>query len=139
MSAGDAGRLFVYGTLMQDAVRAAVCGRALPARAATLAGYARYALRGEVYPAIVPRPRATTDGLLCEGVDHALWQHLDAWESPLYERLTVNVVSGDTLLAAQAYVLTPREHHRLEDRSWSPRDFERLHLAAYLARWGAAP
>lgn len=140
MTADDAaGRLFVYGTLMSPAVLDAVCGRDLPRAAGTLAGYARYRLRRRVYPAIVGEPGASTSGLLCEGLDELLWQRLDAWESPLYRRERVQVRdAGGGARAAHTYVLAPAHHRELERRAWSAEEFERLHLAAYLARWTGA-
>lgn len=135
-----ASRLFVYGTLMMPAVLAAVCGQSLTARPAALADYARYQLRERVYPAIVASPGATTCGLVCEGLDGPLWQRLDRWESELYLRHTVTVREPTgTPLAAQTYVLAAPHHHLLSARPWSPREFERAHLAAYLARWTHAP
>jgi len=111
----------------------------LPRAAGTLAGYARYRLRRRVYPAIVGEPGASTSGLLCEGLDELLWQRLDAWESPLYRRERVLVRdAGGGERAAHTYVLAPAHHRELERRAWSADEFERLHLAAYLARWAGA-
>ncbi len=137
MTADDAAtRLFIYGTLLMPAVRDAVCGRHFDTHPASLADFARYRLRQRVYPAIVPEPGASTAGLLCEGLDEALWRRLDQWESELYARLAVNVQSIDGIaLAAYTYVLAPPHYHELESLPWSPAEFERLHLAAYLARW----
>ena len=128
--------LFVYGTLMMPAVRRAVCGVTLATRAAELMDYARFQLRQRVYPAIVPAPGAATVGLLCEGFDAALWERLDAWESAFYTREAVVVRGADGMFsAAQTYVLAARHRHLLSADAWSPVEFERLHLAAYLARW----
>ena len=139
MSADDAAsRLFVYGTLMMPAVLDAVCGRRFATRPATLADFGRYRLRRRVYPAIVAEAGAITAGLLCEGIDAALWPHLDDWESELYCRQPVVVRdSAGAVLAAHTYVLAAPYHGELEMTAWSPREFERLHLAAYLARWTA--
>lgn len=105
-------------------------------RPATLADFARYRLRRRVYPAIVPAPGAQTEGLLYEGLDAALWQRLDEWESTLYARQEVQVRDADGhLLGAQTYVLAPAHYGELQAAAWSPQEFERLHLAAYLARW----
>lgn len=134
-----ASRLFVYGTLMMPTVLHAVCGRSLPTRAAGLADFGRYRLRHRVYPAIVAEPGALTEGLLVEGLDAALWQCLDAWESALYSRQTVAVQTRErATLAAQTYVLAARHHHELDTARWSPEEFERLHLRAYVARWALA-
>ena len=132
-------RLFVYGTLMMPAVRQAVCGMPLATRAATLPDYVRYQLRERVYPAIVSALGAITAGLLCEGLDGPLWRRLDSWESELYLRHTVMVRdTAGALVGAQTYVLAPPHHHLLSTAPWSPAAFERLHLAAYLARWTSA-
>ena len=129
-------RLFVYGTLMMPAVRRAVCGVTLASRDAELMDYARFQLRQRVYPAIVPAPGAATVGLLCEGLNAALWERLDAWESALYRREAVVTRGADgMLIAAQTYVLAARHRHLLGTDAWSPAEFERLHLSAYLARW----
>lgn len=142
MTADDGGaRLFVYGTLMMPAVLHAVCGRHFAARPARLAGFARYRLRRRVYPAIVAEPGAETEGLLCEGLDTPLWRRLDDWESALYTRhaVVVHDVEGRAL-HAHTYVLAPAHAREIERSAWSPEEFERLHLAAYLARWtDAAP
>ena len=132
-------RLFVYGTLLMPAVLHAVCGRALATRPARLADFARYRLRGQVYPAIVREPGATTEGLLCAGLDEALWRGLDDWESRLYRRELVTVECADGVaLRAHTYVLALPHQQQLSTAPWSPAEFERRHLAAYLARWTAA-
>ncbi len=132
-------RLFVYGTLMMPAVLQAVSGVSFALRPATLAGYARYQLRARVYPAIVPAEDATTDGLLCEGIDGPLWQRLDRWESTLYTRHTVTVRDETgALLSAQTYVLALAHYHLLSSEPWSALEFERLHLESYLARWSSS-
>ncbi|MCC6707732.1 MAG: gamma-glutamylcyclotransferase [Gammaproteobacteria bacterium] len=142
MSADDAAsRLFVYGTLMMPAVLHAVCGRPLASGAATLADFARYRLRGRVYPAIIGERGASTAGLVCEGLDDALWQRLDAWESPLYQRqaVTIHDAMGHGR-HAHTYVLAAAHHAEIERSAWSPEEFAQLHLPAYLARWtGATP
>lgn len=121
---------------MMPAVLQAVTGRSFTRRAATLAGYARYQLRGRVYPAIVPADDATTAGLLCDGIDGPLWQRLDRWESALYTRHAVTVRDeAGALLGAQAYVLASAHYHLLGSEPWSPVEFERLYLATYVARW----
>ncbi|MBX9607939.1 MAG: gamma-glutamylcyclotransferase [Gammaproteobacteria bacterium] len=139
MSDDGAARLFAYGTLLHPAVRAAVCGRTLHGRPAMLADFARYALTGEVYPAVVEAPGAETPGEVFEGLDAALWRVLDDWESPLYQRRTVAVrVAGSAPLTAQVYVLAPAHHGLLASSPWCPREFARLHADAYLARFGTA-
>ncbi len=51
------GNAFVYGTLMADEVLRLLIKRVPPSRAATLSGYSRHKIRGQVFPAIVPATR----------------------------------------------------------------------------------
>jgi gamma-glutamylcyclotransferase (GGCT)/AIG2-like uncharacterized protein YtfP len=57
------GQIFVYGTLMADEVLKLLLKRVPPSKPATLAGHRRYAIRGQVFPAIVPaEPEASVRG-----------------------------------------------------------------------------
>lgn len=61
MAAG--GNAFVYGTLMAPEVVSLLIKRAPPFKPATLAGYTRHKIRGQVFPAIVPStPTAVVKG-----------------------------------------------------------------------------
>lgn len=53
---GMGGSAFVYGTLMAPEVVQTLIRRVPPMRSATLHGYTRYRVKGEVFPAIVPDP-----------------------------------------------------------------------------------
>lgn len=48
------GTAFVYGTLMADEVLKLLIKRVPVSRNATLSGYARHKVKGQVFPAIVP-------------------------------------------------------------------------------------
>lgn len=126
-------RLFVYGTLLFDAVRARVAGRALPARPATLPGYARRAVHGAVYPGVVREPGAATHGLLVEGVDARALARLDRFEGRLYERrrLPVRLAEGG-FVHAGVYLVPPARRRALADAPWDPDAFAARHLEAYL-------
>jgi gamma-glutamylcyclotransferase (GGCT)/AIG2-like uncharacterized protein YtfP len=61
MAAG--GTAFVYGTLMADEVLRLLISRVPPSAPATLPGYARHRVKGQVFPAIVPAtPQDTVRG-----------------------------------------------------------------------------
>ena len=75
-----AARLFVYGTLLDDARLRAIVGRSLPRRAARLARHRRIWAAGE-YPYLVPDPAASVDGVLVEGLDVRTLAALDAYEA----------------------------------------------------------
>ncbi|THF62382.1 gamma-glutamylcyclotransferase [Pseudothauera nasutitermitis] len=117
---------FTYGSLMCEDIMTHVAGVALDSSQATLAGHARHPVRGEHYPAIVPRAGARVEGRLYFAVDAAAFARLDAFEGDLYLRSTVDVCLPDgRVVAAQAYLLRPAHTGLLEPGEW---DF-----AAFLA------
>lgn len=116
-------------------VFAAVCQLARPLDTAYLHGYARFQVRDQVFPGIVPSPRANVQGCLIDDIDGGLWQRLDAFESEIYERLVVSVVASDgRRVEAQTYVVAPANRDILATRAWSPAHFQRYELSHYLAR-----
>jgi len=63
---------FFYGTLLDADIRRLVFGRDVPveeATPATLPGYRRYSVRGEPYPAAVPEPGSTIEGIVLRGLN----------------------------------------------------------------------
>jgi len=97
--------LFVYGTLMDDAVVAQLVGRCLPKRTATLHGYRKVTPVGD-YPYIVVDPTARVDGTLLLDVDAAALRAFDHYEDEghLYRRIGVEVDVGNDLRSAWVYV-----------------------------------
>lgn len=60
------GAAFVYGTLMADEVVKLLINRVPPSRPATLSGFRRYRVQGQLFPAIVPAsPEDTVSGKVC--------------------------------------------------------------------------
>ena len=59
-------RLFLFGTLMHDAHRAAVLGREVEAAPATLEGWRRGRAEGAPWPTLTSDPGARTEGLVVE-------------------------------------------------------------------------
>jgi len=98
-------RLFVYGTLTDEAQLTQVTGRRFPRHPARLAGWARV-VAGRRYPTIVPRSGAVVDGFLIEDVDPASLRALDAYEDEgrLYRRQAVEVTSRGERVACEVYV-----------------------------------
>jgi gamma-glutamylcyclotransferase (GGCT)/AIG2-like uncharacterized protein YtfP len=123
--------LFAYGTLVFPEVLSAVAGRPLAREPATLEGYLRRGVIGEIFPAIVEgAEHDRVAGVLYAGLDSREWARLDRFEGDLYVRRRVTVARGD----AFAYVLAARWRHRLAAQPWDPAAFARDHLAAFLAR-----
>jgi len=97
MSARDAdsdGSLFVYGSLLDAAHRAAVLGREVAAAPARLEGYERR--RGR-YFYIVGRAGGETPGLVLNGLGERDFAVLDRYEEVprLYTRLEIEVAGPD--------------------------------------------
>lgn len=122
--------VFTYGSLMFPAIwRRVVRGghRALPA---VLDGYARHAVRGELYPGIVLRPGASVDGMLYLDVSEAELAVLDAFEGSEYRRENVMVRTAADMqtVAADTYLFLAG--HRLADEAWEPQHFRMTHFIA---------
>jgi gamma-glutamylaminecyclotransferase len=84
--------LFVYGSLLDDAVVVEVTGRRFPRRAAQLRGYRKHTPVGS-YPYVVPDDDGTVDGVVLQGIDADTLRALDAYEDEgqLYRRVEVTV------------------------------------------------
>lgn len=115
--------IFTYGTLMVPAVMTAVCARRYRHAEATLTGFARFVVRGAMYPAIVPRAGARTDGRVYFDVRPVSLAHLDAYEGALYERRPVHVETGGASLSALTYVIAESFRDRVGVRAWSLQRF----------------
>lgn len=133
---GRARRVFVYGTLQFPDVAEVVTGRCLEGEPARLDGFARYQVRGEPFPGIVPAEGATVPGLVYDGIDAAAWDRIDDFEGALYRREPVRVVrlSDGALLDALTYVVRPRWRPMLRNRDWDVAAFDRYWRAYYTGR-----
>jgi len=99
-------RLFVYGTLRDDAVVQRLLGHRLFGRPAVLTGFRRAVDSGHGYPVIHPEEGATVPGTLLDGVDTEALAILDDYEGVHYRRIVVEVVTLDGR-ALDAYVYVP--------------------------------
>lgn len=125
--------LFVYGTLQDPDVLAAILGRAvdvtrLPQLLAP--GYRAVTYPGRVYPALVRAPGHDAPGLgldTLSTLDHAA---LDAFEGDEYRRGSLHVVHDGQLLEADAYF--PVAVIAVDGPSWSLDDWTRRHKRAVI-------
>ncbi|HLJ61203.1 MAG TPA: gamma-glutamylcyclotransferase family protein [bacterium] len=104
-------RLFVYGTLQDDALVARLVGRRLPWRRAVLEGYRRTLDESIGYHVVHPSTGASVDGRVIETVDVAALAALDAYEGTEYRRVVIEVRTHDGR-TVDAYTYVPAEASR---------------------------
>ncbi|MEM6854836.1 MAG: gamma-glutamylcyclotransferase family protein [Planctomycetota bacterium] len=125
--------VFTYGTLMISDVMRAVTGQTFSSQPATLNGYARFRVKGEVYPGIVAATDTHIDGRLYMDVDDTSLGRLDRFEGEIYARQMVKVISGDGKpRLAVVYVIRDVYRDCLSGEPWDEKDFIQQHLPAFL-------
>ncbi|HLW59345.1 MAG TPA: gamma-glutamylcyclotransferase family protein [bacterium] len=99
-------RLFVYGTLKDDAVVQGLLGHHVFGRPAILQGYERAFDPAIGYPVIRACPGTHVAGKLLDGIDAEALRILDAYEGDHYRRIVVSVhtIEGRAL---DAHVYVP--------------------------------
>lgn len=117
----------------------AVTGLAMTGMPARLEGFARFRVRGAVYPGIRPVSGAWVEGVVYPDVSSRSLRLLDIFEGDLYRREPVILDTGSGRLAAEAWVVRPSRERLLTDRCWEPETFRRRHLRRYLDRIGRFP
>ena len=99
-------RLFVYGTLRDDAVVQELLGHPLFGRPAVLRGYEQASEPSIGYPVIRPRSDAAVVGKMLDDIDEDILATLDAYEGREYQRIVVEVDTPDGR-TVEAYVYVP--------------------------------
>ena len=125
-------KLFTYGTLQFADIFQRISAIQRPLRHARLSGYARYAMRGCDYPAILPQAGGVVEGVLYLGIGPAAIKRLDAFEGSEYRRELVLVEDArGRRLRAWCYILKPEYHCRLTDQPWDSEAFRQNALDRY--------
>ncbi len=126
--------IFTYGSLMYREVWTLVVRGDYRSRPATLAGYQRKAVRGEVYPvALRAFPEDRIDGRVYLDVAPDDVGRLDTFEGKYYRRRieTVTISSG-TMIEAGVFVLHPDYRQIAADEDWDAEHFERSGLPRFI-------
>lgn len=122
--------LFVYGTLLDDDVRALVLGHATMTGAAVAPRLRTVFFPGRTYPGLVEAAGGEAVGLLLENLSLADMAALDAYEGEEYERRVIAVLREGVTVEAETYwplVAAPDD-----SPDWSLPDWHRHHKAAML-------
>lgn len=114
--------VFTYGSLMFAPVWERVVSGRYHSVPAQLFGHARYAVREESYPGMVPETAGAVAGLLYYHVRPHDVAALDLFEGSDYRRDTVQVLLADgSLVEAQTYIYLRPE--LLTREPWRPEAF----------------
>lgn len=125
--------IFAYGTLLIPDVMYAVTAREFRFKNAILRGYARFRVKGESYPGIIPVADAVTIGIIYFDVDELSLERLDVFEGDLYQRKPVRVETKEREIQdAEAYVVKPKFRDHLSSSEWHMKAFVQKHLEAFL-------
>lgn len=96
--------LFVYGTLRDPDVFAAVVGRLKPQRPAAAKGYRAVFYPSRVYPALIVEPSSSAEGILVSDLADAELAALDTFEGGEYHRLPIEVIVDGSAVTVDAYL-----------------------------------
>ena len=126
--------LFAYGTLRDGDILAGVLGRDLTPtaiRSASASGYRAVYCPGQVYPVLAPAPDGVAPGVVLDGLTPTDFAILDAFEGPLYRRITIAVTTGAGSEVVSTYLpITPAP---ADAPSWSLEHWTLHHKPAALA------
>lgn len=134
--------VFTYGSLMFEAVWSRLVTQPRASMLARLDDYERQGIFGELYPGLIPKPQARTEGRLWLGLSPQDVASLDAFEGAAYRRDSVKVTvcarhGGQTQVSAEVYVfLNPAQ---LTGAPWDTQRFRDVDLPAFLAQYRPAP
>jgi gamma-glutamylcyclotransferase (GGCT)/AIG2-like uncharacterized protein YtfP len=126
MPGPDGRALFVYGSLLFPDVLRAVLGRVPDRTPATAVGWRAAALRGRLYPGLVPGDTTAT-GLLITGLTPDEWRVVDAFEDEAYELRRLALADGHV---GWTYVWC--DEAQVSPHAWDPELFARRDLSAYV-------
>lgn len=126
--------VFTYGTLELPDVMVAVTGRSFDSVEAIADGYARFLLKGRIYPGMTSASRHTTSGRVYFEVDEPSLSLLDRFEDNLYVRQFIPVQTATAnWVKAYAYLIEPKDKDALTADPWKKETFAAKHLPLYLA------
>ena len=126
-------KIFTYGTLIISDVMYAVTTREFRFKNAILRGYARFTVKGESYPGIIPVTDAVTEGVIYFDVGELSLERLDAFEGDLYQRTPIRAeTERGEIFNAEAYVIRPKFRNHLSSSEWNVKEFAQKHLEVFL-------
>ena len=125
--------LFTYGTLEIPEVMEAVTGRSWASAEAWAIGFAKFLLKGRIYPGMTAVRGSICSGRVYYHIDRRTLEILNAFEDDVYTRERIDVeIEGGRSLQAYAYLIRPQDREWLTATPWHPEEFRSKHLVRYL-------
>jgi gamma-glutamylcyclotransferase (GGCT)/AIG2-like uncharacterized protein YtfP len=125
---------------MIPSVMHAVTARHFRSQKAILRDYARFRVKGESYPGIIPVTDAITEGIVYFNVNEFSLERLDTFEGDLYERTRIRVeTEKKEILNAQAYVIRSKYLGYLSRKAWDVKEFIKKDLEMFLMTYSGFP
>ncbi len=111
----------------------AVTARHFRSQKVILKGYARFVVKGESYPGIIPVIDAISAGIIYFNVDEPSLARLDIFEGDLYQRTPIQAeTQGGKILNAETYIIKPEHRNYLSSKKWDVEEFVQNSLEAFL-------
>jgi gamma-glutamylcyclotransferase (GGCT)/AIG2-like uncharacterized protein YtfP len=127
--------IFLYGSLMYEAVWSRVVKGRYAVHYARLTGWRRLSIKGEDYPAALPG-NGIIEGIVRVGISEADLVRLDRFEGDEYTRvLCTPETQAIAKLEAFIYQFNDVSDHRLLTSEWNQTEFEKNGLNRFLARY----
>lgn len=116
--------IFTYGSLMFPDIWARVVRGDYRSAPAAASGYARFAVRDEIYPGLVKRLESRIEGVVYFDIDATDLAALDAFEGADYQREPIALTLDDGReIVGETYLYLPVA--RLLATGWAPENFQK--------------
>ncbi|MDX8341575.1 gamma-glutamylcyclotransferase family protein [Draconibacterium sp. IB214405] len=122
--------VFVYGSLLFAEIAEGLCQQKLHAENAVLFGFARHAIKGADYPAIIRSENSKVNGKVLLNLDEKAMEILTFYEDNDYELVPVKVELNSGSIDAVVYVWTGGNEF-LEPFDWDAEQFRKESLEFY--------
>jgi gamma-glutamylcyclotransferase (GGCT)/AIG2-like uncharacterized protein YtfP len=126
--------VFTYGSLMFDPVWSRVVAGSYERCEAILQGYDRKAVRGEIYPVLIPSSGLSqVQGIVYCDVSSSDLARLDHFEGEYYFRKTEQIsLEGKKTFHAEIYVLKEEYYSIISHKAWDPVHFSMTGIHFFL-------
>ena len=129
--------VFTYGSLMFEPVWSRVVAGSYERYEAILQGYDRKAVRGEIYPVLIPSSMLSqVQGIVYCDVSSSDLARLDHFEGEYYFRKTEQIITEEKkAFPAEVYVLKEEYYSIISHKAWDPVHFSMTGIHFFLPRF----